>query len=114
MEITNQSAELVKQVLENLFYTMDYNELKNCDLVIEAATELIPLKKKIFENIEQIVSDQTLITSNTSSIPADRLFSDMLKSFDEYQNFGRYILTDDIDDVTIITVRMTSIYGCFE
>ncbi|MCP3673786.1 MAG: 3-hydroxyacyl-CoA dehydrogenase/enoyl-CoA hydratase family protein [Gammaproteobacteria bacterium] len=71
------NADLAKQVLENLFYTTDYSQLENCDLVIEAATESIPLKKKIFESIEQIVSEQTLITSNTSSIPADRLFCDM-------------------------------------
>lgn len=71
------TAELAEQVLNNFIYTTDYQQLANCDLVIEAATESIPLKKKIFESIEDIVSNETLITSNTSSIPADRLFCDM-------------------------------------
>ncbi|RLA03907.1 MAG: 3-hydroxyacyl-CoA dehydrogenase/enoyl-CoA hydratase family protein, partial [Gammaproteobacteria bacterium] len=71
------STQLAEQVLENLFYTTDYAQLKNCDLVIEAATESIPLKKQIFASIEQIVGSETIITSNTSSIPATRLFSDM-------------------------------------
>ena len=67
------------EVLNNIVYTMDYSEIKHCDLVIEAATESIPLKQKIFETIESIVGEETIITSNTSSIPADRIFSKMKK-----------------------------------
>ena len=66
-----------KAVIDNIVYTKDYDQLKNCDLVIEAATENIPLKQKIFDNVEKIVSPQAIITSNTSSIPADRIFSKM-------------------------------------
>jgi len=66
-----------KAVLDNIVYTMDYNEIKNCDLVIEAATENILLKQKIFDTIEDIVGEDAIITSNTSSIPADRLFLKM-------------------------------------
>ena len=73
------SAEKAKAVIDNIIYTMDYRQLANCDLIIEAATESIPLKQKIFENIERIVREDTLITSNTSSIPADRIFSKMKK-----------------------------------
>ena len=66
-------------VRENIVYTTDYSKIKNCKLVIEAATEDIPLKQKIFDMIENIVSEETIITSNTSSIPADRLFLNMKK-----------------------------------
>jgi len=66
-------------VLSNIVYTMEYSKIKNCDLVIEAATENIPLKQKIFDSIENIVHEDTIITSNTSSIPADRLFTKMKK-----------------------------------
>jgi len=66
-----------RAVAENIFYTTDYNHIKNCDLVIEAATENIPLKQKIFDTVEGIVSENAIITSNTSSIPADRIFSNM-------------------------------------
>ncbi|GAF97418.1 unnamed protein product, partial [marine sediment metagenome] len=44
-------------VLENIMYTMDYERIKNCDLVIEAATENIPLKQKIFDTVEKIVGE---------------------------------------------------------
>ncbi len=69
----------VKEVLNNIVYTMDYDQIKDCDLVIEAATERIPLKQDIFDRIEKIVREDTIITSNTSSIPADRLFLKMRK-----------------------------------
>ncbi|MGD9301598.1 MAG: 3-hydroxyacyl-CoA dehydrogenase/enoyl-CoA hydratase family protein [Desulfobacterales bacterium] len=72
-------SEKAAVVRENIVYTTDYEQIKNCKLVIEAATEDIPLKQKIFDLIENIVSEDTIITSNTSSIPADRLFSDMQK-----------------------------------
>ena len=54
-----------------------YEKIKNCDLIIEAATENIPLKQKIFSDIEALVGKDAIITSNTSSIPADRLFNNM-------------------------------------
>ena len=66
-------------VRENIVYTTDYEQIKNCQLVIEAATEAIPLKQKIFGMVEKIVGEETIITSNTSSIPADRIFSKMNK-----------------------------------
>ena len=66
-----------KAILNNIIYTTDYKEIKNCDLVIEAATENILLKQKIFDTVESIVGEDTIITSNTGSIPADRLFRQM-------------------------------------
>jgi enoyl-CoA hydratase/3-hydroxyacyl-CoA dehydrogenase len=69
--------EKAKEVLQNIIYTMDYSQIKNCDLVIEAATENIPLKQKIFDTVEGLVNADTIITSNTSSIPADRIFNKM-------------------------------------
>jgi enoyl-CoA hydratase/3-hydroxyacyl-CoA dehydrogenase len=74
--MTPEKAAVVR---DNIVYTTDYEKIKNCKLVIEAATEDIPLKQKIFAMIENIVSEDTIITSNTSSIPADRLFSNMKK-----------------------------------
>jgi enoyl-CoA hydratase/3-hydroxyacyl-CoA dehydrogenase len=75
-KMTPEKAAVVR---DNIVYTTDYEKIKNCKLVIEAATEDIPLKQKIFAMIENIVSEDTIITSNTSSIPADRLFSNMKK-----------------------------------
>lgn len=68
-----------KTVCGNIVYTTQYQQIKYCNLVIEAATENIPIKQKIFDMVEKIVGDEAIITSNTSSIPADRLFSRMIK-----------------------------------
>jgi enoyl-CoA hydratase/3-hydroxyacyl-CoA dehydrogenase len=69
--------EKAAAVLANIVYTTDYSRIKDCQLVIEAATESVALKQKIFETVENIVGEDTIITSNTSSIPADRIFQNM-------------------------------------
>ncbi|MGO9020808.1 MAG: 3-hydroxyacyl-CoA dehydrogenase/enoyl-CoA hydratase family protein [Syntrophobacteraceae bacterium] len=64
-------------VLRDIVYTTDYDQLAGCQLVIEAATERLDLKREIFERLESIVSPETILTSNTSSLPAARIFSQM-------------------------------------
>ena len=44
---------------------------------LEAATESLGLKRAIFEQVESIVDDSALLTSNTSSLPAERIFAGM-------------------------------------
>jgi len=67
--------EQVEAILGNIVYTTDYSQLKNCDLVIEAATENLELKKKILSQVESIVRKDAIITSNTSGILAHQIFS---------------------------------------
>ncbi|MCK5424866.1 MAG: 3-hydroxyacyl-CoA dehydrogenase/enoyl-CoA hydratase family protein [Emcibacter sp.] len=62
-------------VRENLVTSTDYAALADCDWVLEAATEDLALKRKIFSMIEANVRPDALITSNTSSLPAEWLFS---------------------------------------
>ncbi len=67
--------EQVDKILGNIVYTTDYSQLKNCELVIEAATENLELKKKILSQVESIVAKDAIITSNTSGILAHQIFS---------------------------------------
>ncbi|MCP4332662.1 MAG: 3-hydroxyacyl-CoA dehydrogenase/enoyl-CoA hydratase family protein [Gammaproteobacteria bacterium] len=69
------TAEQAAGVMQNLNASTDYSALADCDWVIEAATENLDLKHRIFAQVESIVRQDTLITSNTSSIPAAWLFS---------------------------------------
>jgi enoyl-CoA hydratase/3-hydroxyacyl-CoA dehydrogenase len=62
-------------VTSNLVGTLDYADIAGCDWVIEAATENLALKRKIFAQIEAVVRPDALITSNTSSLPAAQIFS---------------------------------------
>ncbi|MBI1948439.1 MAG: enoyl-CoA hydratase/isomerase family protein [Deltaproteobacteria bacterium] len=56
-------------------YTLRYDDLAGADWVLEAATERLELKRKIFTQVESLIRDDAWITSNTSSLPAARLFS---------------------------------------
>ncbi len=55
----------------------DYAALKDCDLIIEAATENLELKRKIFASINAVASDNAIIASNTSSISITTLAAGM-------------------------------------
>jgi len=52
-----------------------YDGLKDCGLVIEAATENEAVKKEILQAICPVLSENTLVASNTSSISITRLGS---------------------------------------
>jgi enoyl-CoA hydratase/3-hydroxyacyl-CoA dehydrogenase len=67
--------ERADTVGQNIGYTMDYERIRDADLVIEAATEDLQIKQKIVDQVETLVSPSAIITSNTSSIPAERVFS---------------------------------------
>jgi 3-hydroxybutyryl-CoA dehydrogenase len=55
--------------LKKLIITEDYGQLKDCRLVIECTIEDIDIKKSVYAKIEGVVSENTIITSNTSAIP---------------------------------------------
>lgn len=58
-----------KAVCEQLTGTTDYNDLADCDVVIEVAPEKLVLKKDIMQKIEAVVRRDALICTNTSSLP---------------------------------------------
>ncbi len=71
------NAHQAAAVQQNVYGSTDYDAIKGCDWVIEAATENIDLKRRIFAAIEARVASDAVITSNTSSLPADRIFSEL-------------------------------------
>ncbi|HEY2767664.1 MAG TPA: 3-hydroxybutyryl-CoA dehydrogenase [Solirubrobacteraceae bacterium] len=48
--------------------TVDYRELGDCDLVIEAITESLPLKLEMWREIDEIVKPEAIFATNTSSL----------------------------------------------
>ena len=58
------------QTLANIKTNTEINEdvLSNTDLVVEAATENLDIKLQIFENLDSLCPDKTILASNTSSI----------------------------------------------
>src|SRR5699024_11933735 len=47
----------------------------NVDLVVEAATENLDLKLKIFQDLESFTKPETILASNTSSISITKIAS---------------------------------------
>ena len=58
---------------QQLSITEDYGLLKDCMVVVECTLENIAIKKSVYERIEAVVSDDAIITSNTSAIPISLL-----------------------------------------
>ena len=49
--------------------TLELNDLKDCNIIIEAIVENIDIKKKLFSDLGNICNKDTILASNTSSIP---------------------------------------------
>jgi 3-hydroxyacyl-CoA dehydrogenase/enoyl-CoA hydratase/3-hydroxybutyryl-CoA epimerase len=47
--------------------------LRDIELVIEAATENLELKKKIFQRLDELAGDDTVLATNTSALPVSEL-----------------------------------------
>lgn len=62
-----------KTLLGRIQTGTSFDALKDCELVIEAATENIDLKLKIFAELDRVVNSQALLCSNTSSISITKI-----------------------------------------
>lgn len=53
--------------------TVDYSGFQQAELVIEAATENLELKRQIFQEMEEFISADAVIASNTSSLTIEAM-----------------------------------------
>ena len=63
------------RVMGNLKGTIDLNDLKDCDLIIEAVSENIDLKKELFRKLDGLCLKKTIFATNTSSFSVSDLAS---------------------------------------
>lgn len=61
------------EVLGRISITTNLDDLKDCSLVVEAATENFEIKKQIFEKLDSITSPYAILSSNTSSISITKI-----------------------------------------
>ena len=59
--------------MEKLTLTTDYVALKCCEVVIECVMEDIAIKAQVYQKIVQVVSDKSILATNTSAIPINKL-----------------------------------------
>jgi 3-hydroxybutyryl-CoA dehydrogenase len=70
------TEEQKEKALNNITTFTDLGEgIKDADLIIEAATESIDLKMKIFKDIDRLAPAHAILASNTSSISITRIGS---------------------------------------
>ena len=71
------SAEKSEEIFSKIRPCNELQDFATCDLVIEAIIENKEIKSKVFQNVEEIVSENCVIASNTSSISITSLSSEL-------------------------------------
>ena len=64
-----------EEALVHLSGTLALEDLKDCDLIIEAAFEDIEIKKELFKSLDRMCSGETILASNTSSLSITEMAS---------------------------------------
>ncbi len=69
-KISNADKE---SLLSKISCSTDMKDLADCDFVVEAATENVDLKLKIFSSLDKICKKEAILCSNTSSISITKI-----------------------------------------
>jgi 3-hydroxyacyl-CoA dehydrogenase len=64
-----------EQRMALLSTTLDYNDLKDADLVIEAVFEEMGVKQKVFEKLDEVMKPGAILASNTSTLDVNKIAS---------------------------------------
>ncbi len=92
-------------VLSRITGSTDYNDIKNCDVVIEATNSrrkgtLIEPRKEIFRKIEAVVSSEAIISSNISTL----MISDLAEVLEKPERAIGMHFISPIDKTNIVEV----------
>ncbi len=64
-----------EQRMSLLTPTMDYADLKDADLIIEAVFEEMDVKEKVFKRLDEVAKPGAILASNTSTLDVDKIAS---------------------------------------
>ena len=67
------TEEQKAEVLSRITTTTDLNDVTDCSLVVEAASENFEIKKQIFEKLDSVCGSDAILSSNTSSISITKI-----------------------------------------
>jgi 3-hydroxybutyryl-CoA dehydrogenase len=68
VEKAKMTSEQAQEVQGRIKGTVSYGDLGDCDLVIEAITESLPLKLEMWREVDSIVKPDAVFATNTSSL----------------------------------------------
>ena len=69
------SSEQAAQIGDRIRYVTDLNAMGPAEIVVEAVFEEIPVKQKIFQQLDQIYPSGTILASNTSGLSITEIAS---------------------------------------
>ena len=67
------TADQKNEILGRIKPTTNLDDLKDCVLIVEAATENFDIKKQIFQKLDSIAGPDAILSSNTSSISITKI-----------------------------------------
>ena len=67
------TEENKNEILGRIKATTNLEDLRDCSLIVEAATENFDIKKQIFERLDEIGGENAILSSNTSSISITKI-----------------------------------------
>ncbi len=67
------TSEKMADILTRIHTTLTYGDVANADIVVEAVVENEKIKKSVLAELENIVDDDTILASNTSTISISEL-----------------------------------------
>ncbi|MBC9784974.1 3-hydroxybutyryl-CoA dehydrogenase [Heliobacterium chlorum] len=67
------TAEDMEATLGRLQLSDNLENAKNCDIIIEAASEKMEIKSQIFRTLDEVAPAHAILASNTSSLPITEL-----------------------------------------
>jgi 3-hydroxyacyl-CoA dehydrogenase len=65
------AAEEMERRFKRITPILSYDDIKDCDVVIEAVFERIPVKEEVFQKLDEVMKPGALLFTNTSSIDID-------------------------------------------
>ena len=71
------TTDAAARVLGSITATTDLADLAGCDLVIEAVTERLDLKKRVFAEVEEYVDAEAVLATNTSALSVTAMAADL-------------------------------------
>ena len=71
------SQDVAARIVGSVHGTTEIGDFAACDVVIEAVTEILPLKKKVFAELEGIISPEAVLLTNTSALSVTEMAADL-------------------------------------
>lgn len=71
------SESAASRLLGSIRGTTRLEDLAGCDFVIEAVTEMLSLKKRVFAEVEQVVAPDAILATNTSALSITAMAADL-------------------------------------